>query len=256
MQWTTYLDHVRSDATRLSEVALLGLEHPVPCCDGWTVRDLVQHLGTVYTHKSMILEEGWTERRDQTIAAPDRDVIEWFDSSAAHLLQVLDDHDPSEPIWTWFEDDQTVGFWYRRMAHESLIHRIDAEQAHGLDSDIDEAFAADGIDEILNVMMSGAPAWASCRFTERGARLEVPGRWWTVRLGSFSGTSPTSGIEYVDEPTLEVVGTHEEFQAVVSGSAGAVDRWMWGRATSRQLTIQGDRSIVSDVRTIAKESTQ
>jgi hypothetical protein len=88
------------------------------------------------------------------------------------------------------------------------------------------------------------------------ARIEVPGRSWTVRLGTFSGTSPTSGVEYVDEPTLEVVGPHAVFQAVVSGSAGSVDQWMWGRATARSLTIQGDRSIVHEVRRIAKESTQ
>ena len=69
MEWATYLEHVRSDAARLSEVALLGLDADVPCCAGWTVRDLVQHVGTVYTHKSMIVEEGWTERQDRPIVA-------------------------------------------------------------------------------------------------------------------------------------------------------------------------------------------
>jgi uncharacterized protein (TIGR03083 family) len=256
MEWTTYLDHVRADAARLSEVANLSLEADVPCCVGWTVRDLVQHLGTVYTHKTLIVEEGWTDHQDRTISPPDDGLVEWLDGSAAHLLEVLADHDPSEPVWTWAEDDQTVGFWYRRMAHESLIHRIDAEQALGLESDIDEGLAADGVDEILNVMMSGAPRWAACQFGNRVARLEVPGRSWTVRLGSFSGTSPTTGIHYAGEPTLEVVDSHADFQAVISGSAGLLDQWMWGRATSGEVTIQGERSIAAEVRAIAKESTQ
>lgn len=256
MEWTALLDHIRADAARLSEVARLDLETQVPCCVGWTVRDLVQHVGTVYTHKALIVEEGWTDLQDRPISAPDESVVEWLDGCAAHLLEVLADHDPSEPVWTWVEGDQTVGFWYRRMAHESLIHRIDAEQALGLESDINEDLAADGIDEILNVMISGAPAWASCEFGRRVARLEVPGRSWTVRLGSFTGTSPATGIHYVDEPTLEVIGPHAEFQAVISGSAGLVDRWMWGRVTSGELTIQGDRSILAEVRLIAKESTQ
>lgn len=256
MEWSAYLDHVRADTARLSEVGRLDLEATVPCCPGWTVSDLVKHLGTVYAHKSMVVEEGWTERQDRSISVPGGDLIEWFDRSVAHLLDVLARHDPSEPIWTWIEDDQTIGFWYRRMAHESLIHRIDAEQALGLHSDIDEDLAADGVDEILNVMMSGAPSWASCQFGGRVARLEVPGRSWTVRLGSFTGTSPSSGIHYVDEPTLEVVDPHAKFQAVISGSASLVDGWMWGRATTGDLTIQGDRSIVADVRAIAKESTQ
>ena len=232
MRWTTYLYHVRADAARLSEVALLGLEGDVPCCSGWTVHDLVQHVGTVYTHKSMIVEEGWTERQDREISPPDDDLIEWFDGSAAHLLNVLTVHDPSEPVWTWFETDQTVGFWYRRMAHESLIHRIDAEQAHGLASDVDEGLAADGIDEILNVMMSGAPAWATLELGERVARLEIPGQSWAVRLGSFSGVSPTTEITYTDEPTLELVGSEAEFQTVVLGTAAALDQWLWGRVSA------------------------
>jgi uncharacterized protein (TIGR03083 family) len=256
MEWTAFLDHVRADAARLSEVARLDLGNRVPCCVGWTVRDLVRHVGTVYAHKSAIVEEGWTDLQDRTISAPDDGLIEWFDGCAAHLLDVLGHHDPSEPVWTWVDDDQTVGFWYRRMAHESLIHRIDAEQALRLESDIDEDLATDGIDEILNVMVPGAPRWALCEFGSRVARLEVPGRSWTVRLGSFTGTSPTTGIDYAGEPTLEVIGPHVEFQAVISGSAGSVDRWMWGRATSGELTIQGDRSIITDIRKIAKESTQ
>lgn len=256
MEWATYLDHVRADAARLSEVARLDLETHVPCCVGWTVRDLVQHVGTVYTHKSMVVEEGWTERQDRAISPPDDELVEWFDEATVRLLRVLGDHDPAEPVWTWVETDQTVGFWYRRMAHETLIHRIDAEQARGLASEIDDELAIDGVDEILNIMMSGAPSWATLELSERVGRLEIPGQSWAVRLGSYSGVSPTTGIVYTDEPSLELVGPDAEFQAVVSGSAGALDQWLWGRASLGALTMQGDRSIASDVRAIAKEATQ
>jgi uncharacterized protein (TIGR03083 family) len=256
MDWTTYLDHVRADAARLSEVANFGLDPDVPCCAGWTVRDLVKHVGTVYTHKALIVEEGWAERQDRAISPPDEDLVEWFDGATAHLLNVLADHDPAEPVWTWDERDRTVGFWYRRMAHETLIHRIDAEQAHGLASEIDEELAADGVDEILNVMMSGAPSWATLELGERVARLEIPGRSWTVRFGGFSGTSPTTGIVYTDEPTLVLVGPDTEFQTVVSGSAGALDKWLWGRASLGDLTVQGDRSIAAAIRGVAREATQ
>jgi hypothetical protein len=116
--------------------------------------------------------------------------------------------------------------------------------------------AADGVDEILNVMMSGAPSWATPELGERVARLEIPGQSWAVRLRSYSGVSPTTGIVYTDEPSLELVGPDAEFKAVVSGSAGALDQWLWGRASLGDLTIQGDRSIASDVRSIAKEATQ
>ena len=256
MEWAIYLEHVRSDAARISELAMLGLDADVPCCPGWTVHDLVKHVGTVYTHKSMIIEEGWGERQDREMPPPDDDVVVWFDERAEHLLDVLAAHDPNEPVWTWVETDQTVGFWYRRMAHESLIHRIDVEQALGLASEIDDELAADGIDEILSVMMSGAPAWASLELGERVARLEIPGRSWTLRLGSFSGVSPTSGTVYTDEPTLELVGPHAEFRTVVAGPAAALDQWLWGRASFRDVAVQGDRSIAAEVRAIAEEATQ
>jgi hypothetical protein len=77
-----------------------------------------------------------------------------------------------------------------------------------------------------------------------------------VRLGSFSGVSPTSGTVYTDEPTLELVGPHAEFRTVVAGPAAALDQWLWGRASFRDVAVQGDRSIAAEVRAIAKEATQ
>ena len=38
---------------------------------------------------------------------------------------------PADPSGTWYGPDQTVGFWIRRMAQETVIHRIDAELGVG-----------------------------------------------------------------------------------------------------------------------------
>ena len=35
--------------------------------------------------------------------------------------------DPAAPSWTWWPDDQTAGFWLRRMAQETAVHRVDVE---------------------------------------------------------------------------------------------------------------------------------
>ena len=44
----------------------------------------------------------------------------------------------------------------RRQAHEALVHRVDAEQTAGLPvTDPGVALAADGVDEMLGVMVSG-----------------------------------------------------------------------------------------------------
>lgn len=251
MEWATYLEHIRLDAGILSEMAKLGLDADVPCCTGWTVLDLIGHVGEIYEGRAAIVEVGRTERPTARPVAPSEDLVEWFDTAAAHLVAVLSDHDPDEPVWTFYPPDQTVGFWYRRMAHESLIHRVDGEQAHGRPSDIDEALAADGIDEILSVMMSGSRPWGTLILDDRAARLEVPSRSWTVQLGAFSGTSPGSGRVFDNLPALEVVDPAVSFRTVVSGSAGSMDLWLWGRGRLRRLTLQGDRSIVKAIRAVA-----
>lgn len=251
MEWATYLEHIRSDAGSLSELARLGLDADIPCCEGWTVLDLIAHVGEVYEDRAAMVEEGRTERPTARPVAPSEDLLEWFDAVATHLVAVLSEHDPDEPVWTFYPPDQTVGFWYRRLAHESLIHRIDAEQAHGLPSDIDEAFAADGVDEILTVMMSGGRPWGTLSLDDRAVRLEIPSRSWTVQLGAFSGTSPGSGTAFNNLPALEVVDPAASFRTVVSGSAGSMDLWLWGRGRLRRLTLQGDRSIAKAIRAVA-----
>ncbi len=256
MDWTTYLEHIRADATRLSDAAGRGLDVGVPCCGGWTVRTVVEHVGDIYREKAAIVDEGWTERQDRRFGTTGEPIIEWFDEAAARLLDVLSDHGPTETVWTWFDPDQTVGFWYRRLAHETLIHRVDVEQAHGVSSIMDESLAADGVDEVLTVYVSGAPAWGNIALEDRSARLEVPGRSWSVRLGRFSGTSPATGNNYMDLPALELVAGEASSHVEISGTAGDMDRWLWGRGNLDDLSVTGDRTIAEAVRTVAEESTQ
>jgi len=254
MDWATYLEHISADAARLSEMGRMGLDPAVRCCPGWTVRDLLVHVGSVYTQKTAIVDEGWTDGQPDRVGAPDDGLVDWFDESAGHLVEVLSSHDPAEPIWTFYPADQTVGFWYRRLAHESLIHRIDGEQAHDLPSDIDQDLASDGVDEVVTRIASGGPRWGTIEFDDRIARLEVPGRSWTVKLGLLSGTSPRSGKDYIDMPVLELVDSGESFKTVVSGPAGAMDCWLWGRVGRGDLTVQGDRLVAAGIRAAAKRS--
>lgn len=69
--------------------------------------------------------------------------------------------EPDSPTPTWFAADQTVAFWIRRMAQETVVHRIDAELAAGLPvTAVPEDLAIDGIDEVLNRMLAfGSVAW-------------------------------------------------------------------------------------------------
>ena len=45
--------------------------------------------------------------------------------------------------------DQTVGFWYRRMALETVVHRVDVETGFGVPRAVNAELAVDGIDEVV-----------------------------------------------------------------------------------------------------------
>jgi uncharacterized protein (TIGR03083 family) len=256
MNWDAYLDHIRSDSALITAAARQGLEPDVPCCEGWTVRDLVAHMGEVQRHKELIVRERLLEPPEERIDVPDSGLVDWFEEGAAMLVDTLAATDPSTPTWTWDDSNQTVGFWYRRMAQEALIHRVDAEQSHGAVSPIDEALAADGVDEIITVMLTSIPHWGTFDGVGSLVCVSVPGRSWSLEEGRFSGTSPASGNTYEDLLAFGLAEPQTDMDTSISGGAAAVDLWLWGRGSLEDLTVDGDQGLAATLRRAAEEETQ
>jgi len=256
VDWATYLEHIRSDSALIAAAARQGLEPDVPCCEGWTVRQLVAHMGEVQRHKELIVRERLLEPPDEVIEAPDAGLIDWFEEGAAMLVDTLAATDPSTPTWTWHDPNQTAGFWYRRMAHEALIHRVDAEQSHGAVSPIEEALAADGVDEILEVMLASIPDWGTFAGVGNLVCVSVPGRSWSLEEGRFSGTSPVGDHSYEDLLAFGFAQALEENDTSVSGEAVPMDLWLWGRGPIEDLSVDGDQNLAATLRQAAREETQ
>ena len=255
MDWDDYLGSIRSDSALLAAAARNGLDEPVPCCEGWKVRDVVAHTGVVHRHKDAIVREQWADGQPDLEESPDEDLIAWFEAGADRLVTLLAGTDPATPVWTWYAGDSTVGFWYRRMAHETLIHRVDAEQAHGEVSAIDAALAADGVDEILRVFMADVPVWGSSTPRERSIRLTAADRSWVMRDALFSGSSPDG--EVYDGYQMFAIDDHgRATDATVEGTPEALDLWLWGRGDLNELVAGGDESLVALLRTTAARDTQ
>ncbi len=72
--------------------------------------------------------------------------MSWPGSSVAEL----DTRSVDDPAHTWWPPDQTAGFWLRRIAHETAIHRRDMESAAREPTPVDDELAVDGIDEALD----------------------------------------------------------------------------------------------------------
>lgn len=255
MTWDEYLAAITSDSALLAAAARRGLDEAAPCCPGWAVRDVVGHTGVVHRQKERIVRGGLLDGQPDLGDPPAADLIPWFEEGAELLTETLAASDPATAIWTWDPEDRSVGFWYRRMAQETLIHRVDAEQAHGPVSPIDTDLALDGIDEILNLFIGGVEDWGTLEMRDETVRLSADGRVWTVRSAAFSGTSP-GGREYRDLQMFVPSHGDDLPDATIEGDAAAVDLWLWGRGTLDELVVIGDTGIVSLLRETAAEHTR
>ncbi|MDH3259498.1 MAG: maleylpyruvate isomerase family mycothiol-dependent enzyme [Acidimicrobiia bacterium] len=256
MDCSEYLTAIRRDSDALAAAADRGLDQVVPSCPGWTVRDVVQHTGAVHRQKEQIVRERWMETQPDRIDPPPAGLVEWFLSGAELLLNTLATTDPAVHVYSWYPPDQSVGFWYRRMAHETAIHRVDAELGHRIVCPLDSALAADGVDEILTVMMEGYPDWATSAATDQTLEIECndrPGSW-SMRFITWTGTGPESGTSHNDEPGIAFESVDDP-TTIVRGTAGDLDLFLWGRGPKDRLIVDGDPSLVDTLRAIAAEAT-
>ena len=254
----TYLDHIRTESRRFREVlADCDPAARVPSCPDWDAGDLLFHLAGVQRFWSTIVRqrpEGPEQVPDPQRPATYDGLLTFFDESSAALVGALAQAAPTDEAWTW-APEQTVGFIYRRQAHEALIHRLDAELTAGQVSPLDGALAGDGVVEALDVMFGGCPPWGSFTPGEGLVRFDVGDldEPVFVRLGQFTGTDPDSGKAY-DEPDIEVVpddGTAPD--VVVSGDAAVLDPWLWRRVDDSGIAVAGDEGVYGRFRQIVNQ---
>jgi uncharacterized protein (TIGR03083 family) len=256
MNWQSYQEAIRRESADLAAAADLGLQQPVPSCPGWTVHTVVGHTGSVQRQKEQIVRERWAEAGPDLAVPPDSGLVRWFRQGTELLLETLAQTDPSTPVYSWYPADQSVGFWCRRMAHETAIHRVDAELGHGIVNPVEPVLAADGIDEILTVMMEGYPEWATPTATQDTLRIECtdqPGSWSLIFI-TWSGTDPESGTDYLGEPGILFEDVKKP-TAVLRGAASGLDLFIWGRGPREALATEGDLALVEVLRSIAADST-
>jgi uncharacterized protein (TIGR03083 family) len=248
-QMQRFLACLATDYARLHAVAGRDLAAPVPSCPGWTVADLTRHVAEVYLHKSECIRLNDFPRP----WPPDlsgEEPIALLERAYAALLAEFDRHQSADPARTWYEPDQTVGFWIRRMAQETVIHRVDAELALGESIvPIPADLATDGIDEVLEVFVSyGTRTWVE----EFGPLLkETLGYRVLVRSGGASWlvASSSQGVEVT-------AGGDGPSDATVSGEPDAVLRWLWARAGDDAVSIEGSGKAVDELRQFLTIATQ
>lgn len=151
------LDVVEREGRLLAEAAgRAGLDAVVPPCPGWTVRNLLRHVGGVHRWATSIVSGGLAERPDfANDDADDRQwpgdasLLSWFVEGHAALVAALRAAPADLDCYTFLPNMSPLVHWTRRQAHETAMHRADAQLAAGEAPVFDVDLAVDGIAEMF-----------------------------------------------------------------------------------------------------------
>jgi len=239
------------------------LDSEVPTCSDWTLAALVWHLTKVQRFWTHILSHRPAGPEDYQAPSPPDDensLADGLRNSCDGLVEVLNGADPSDPAWSWAAE-QTVGFSIRRQSHEALIHHCDGLISAGLATpEASPALGADGVDEVVSVMLCEVPQWA--RFDPTSGVIQLAAtdvdQSWTLAFGRVTGVAPDTGQAFdLDGFALsDAAGSEnpESADAVVSADAFQLDLWLWGRPATGIMT-KGDTELVHRFRSILNEVT-
>lgn len=238
MDTARYLDAIRRDGAGLLDAARAADPGaPIAACPGWTPIDLVWHIGEVHRFWSTVVGERLAEPPpDWPPERPaDDDVWPYAAESVEMVVDVLATADPATPVWTW-SSQHDVAFVIRRMAQETAVHRIDAEQAAGRAPEVEAELAADGIDEFLTFFLAytvkdppplGGSVHLHC--------TDVEGEW-TITTG--------------DDGAYVVTRDHAKADTALRGTASDLLLVLWRRrslddATDGGVDVFGDRDVAA-----------
>ncbi|MGH9021596.1 MAG: maleylpyruvate isomerase family mycothiol-dependent enzyme [Acidimicrobiia bacterium] len=237
MESKAWIEAVKENSAQFVEaVGVAGLEAPVPTCPAWTVADLVGHMGRVHRWVLGILETQAQESPGRP-AGPDEgtDLLTWVQEGAERLVEALTIADPQTQVWNWAAGAAgPVEFWHRRMAHETAVHRVDAESAAGKSCGVEPPeLAVDGLDELFELIQARFKTVA--RSPERTFHFhatDVVGEWH-LRLTSDH---------------LEVVRRHAKADVALRGPASDLELFAYNRGSADRLEIFGEPALLDEWR--------
>jgi uncharacterized protein (TIGR03083 family) len=207
-----------------------GWGAPVPGTD-WTVRELVTHVGGVHRWAADIVRTGSatgaTEAGRAVGSGPgDGELLAWFRDGHAALIDTLRAAPEDLECFTFLPAASPLAFWARRQAHETAVHRADAQAAAAVRPGFDVAFAQDGIAEVLH----GFAARKSNAIDRAATLLLRPtdgGDAWLITMGGERIVADRA------EPG--------DADATVSGSSGDLYLWLWNRPSA--AVVSGDELV-------------
>lgn len=249
LDYAAHCDAAEAEILRLAD-AVRGADPatPVPTCPGWTLADLVTHVGGVHRWAATIVatQSASRVRRDELeLGIPDnpRALADWLAAGAVPTAAAFRAADPEAEVWSWGAVKR-ARFWPRRMVHETAVHRADAELSLGRPFAVEPEVAADGIDELLDNLPHAAyfaPQVENLRGDGEAIALVMPGvAAWRIELlpdrFSWSRSEGPAAVTVTAAPPdllLVMYGRRQVSDEGVSvdGDNALFDRWIANSAT-------------------------
>ncbi|MGP2438781.1 maleylpyruvate isomerase family mycothiol-dependent enzyme [Streptomyces sp. JW3] len=228
METAAYVRTLEREGELLAAAAeTAGSDAKVPTCPDWQVRDLVRHTGMVHRWAAAFVAEEHTGYHPDG-GLPDLDgaaLTAWFREGHRYLVDTLAGAAPTARCWHFLPAPSPLVFWARRQAHETTVHRFDAESARGgAPSSVGTDFAVDGVDELLlgfharekSRLRSAQPRVLRVRATDTEDAV------WTVRLS--------------ERPPATERGVTADADCEVAGPAAELYLALWNRVPFPAVT--------------------
>ena len=235
-----HLAAVVDEGGRFAAAASAGpFDVPIEACPGWTMRDLVRHVGLVHLWAAANIahpSERWIFVNGMSDLAPywpahttgwpdDAGLVDWYRSTLDLLVEVIESMPQDHQCLTFLPSPSPLAMWARRQACEIAVHRHDAELARGGVTGFDPLFAADMLDELVNGFaprMTGPDA-------DTDLVIQVVAE--DLGLGHLVAMGP-SGVRA--DPGG---GAHD---LLITGTAADIAVFLWNRTAGSSLRVDGD----------------
>ena len=242
MDVATHIEALRREGGRMANaIAAAAPDDKVPTCPEWAVRDLVHHMGGIHRWATGYVADGRREQRDVELIdvvgswPDDGDLVAWFDRGCRGLVAALEAAPDDLECWTFLPAPSPRAMWARRQAHETAIHRVDAEFATRPPADVtafDPAFAADGVDELLSCFLPRPRSRLRADPpTSLGVSCADTGATWLLTIGG-EGVTTSAGAALDDAA------------CIVRADAADLYLALWSRRTPDVLRAEGDRRVL------------
>jgi uncharacterized protein (TIGR03083 family) len=219
-----------------------GLAAAVPTCPAWTVTDLLGHTGVVHRWATEYVARGadaYGGCQPEEAVAPADGLLDWFAEGHADLVGALRAAPADLDTWSFLAAPSPLAFWARRQAHETAVHRADAEAAAGRIPTYATDFAVDGLAELLELfwgrrkgrLLSDPPC--SVRVVPTDST-----RSWHVQIGPEGRTITPDGEQPAD--------------CTLSGAAADLYLDLWNRPPAGAVKVDGDPAVLDLWRRLAR----